>query len=78
MPGMGGYEVAMHLRERPELSEAVIVAVTGWGHEEYRRRSREVGFDLHLVKPVTARDLTAMLAELKPASDERYLTVTHT
>jgi PAS domain S-box-containing protein len=77
MPGMGGYEVAMRLRELPELSDAVIVAVTGWGHEEYRRRSREAGFDLHLVKPVMATDVRAVLAELKPASDELRLTVTH-
>ena len=62
---MDGYEVAMRLRERSECSKALIVAVTGWGHEEDRRRSREMGFDLHLVKPVTARDLRAMLADLK-------------
>ena len=40
------------------------MAVTGWGHEDDRRRSREMGFDLHLVKPVTARDLRAMLIDL--------------
>jgi len=77
MPGMDGYSVAARLREQSELSEAVIVAVTGWGHEEYRRRSREIGFDRHLVKPVTARDLKAMLAELERTSEKRYLTVTH-
>ena len=64
MTGMDGYEVAMRLRERPECSRALIVAVTGWGHEDDRRRSREMGFDLHLVKPVTARDLRAMLTDL--------------
>ena len=64
MTGMDGYEVAMRLRERPECSRALIVAVTGWGHEDDRRRSREMGFDLHLVKPVTARDLRAMLIDL--------------
>ncbi len=77
MPEMGGYEVATRLREKSELSEAVIVAVTGWGHEDYRRRSRETGFDLHLVKPVTARDLRAMLAELNSPSEKRHLKVTH-
>ena len=59
MAGMDGYEVAMRLREHPECSKALIVAVTGWGHEEDRRRSLAMGLDLHLVKPVTARDLRA-------------------
>jgi PAS domain S-box-containing protein len=69
MTGMDGYEVALRLRERSEGSQAQIVAVTGWGHEEDRRRSRELGFDMHLVKPVTARELRVLLADLrtKPA-----------
>jgi PAS domain S-box-containing protein len=66
MPGMDGYEVANRLRGRSECSRAVIVAVTGWGHEEDRRRSQEMGIDLHLVKPVTANDLKAMLPDLRP------------
>jgi len=73
MTGMDGYEVAMRLRERPECSRALIVAVTGWGHEEDRRRSRELGFDLHLVKPVTVRDLRTMLTDLKQKLDEHWL-----
>ena len=73
MTGMDGYEVAMRLRERSECSKALIVAVTGWGHEEDRRRSREMGFDLHLVKPVTARDLRAMLTDLKQKLQEHWL-----
>ena len=73
MTGMDGYEVAMRLRERTECSKALIVAVTGWGHEEDRRRSREMGFDLHLVKPVTARDLRAMLTDLKQKLQEHWL-----
>ena len=66
MTGMDGYEVAMLLRDRSECSRALIVAVTGWGHEEDRRRSREIGFDQHLVKPVTAKDLKALLTEHIP------------
>ena len=58
----GGDAVA---QTRPSCSGAQIVAVTGWGHEEDRRRSREMGFDLHLVKPVTAKDLKTLLADLK-------------
>ncbi len=73
MAGMDGYEVAMRLREHPDCSKALIVAVTGWGHEEDRRRSREMGFDLHLVKPVTARDLRQMLADLMPKLEKQSL-----
>ena len=73
MAGMDGYEVAMRLREHPECSKALIVAVTGWGHEEDRRRSREMGFDLHLVKPVTANDMRQMFADLKPKLEKQGL-----
>jgi two-component system CheB/CheR fusion protein len=73
MTGMDGYEVANRLRGRSECSRARIVAVTGWGHEEDRRRSREMGFDRHLVKPVMASDLRAMLADLEPQSAEEDL-----
>jgi PAS domain S-box-containing protein len=73
MAGMDGYEVAQRLREQSEFSEALIVAVSGWAQEEYRRRSRETGFDVHVVKPVTARDLRIMLADLKPKREKRWL-----
>jgi CheY-like chemotaxis protein len=66
MAGMDGYEVATRLRADPEHSGIMIVAVTGWGHEEDYRRSRAMGFDLHLVKPVTAKSLRGMLTDLKP------------
>ena len=66
MPRMDGYEVAMRLRANPECSGILIVAVTGWGHEDDHRRSRAMGFDLHLVKPVTAKSLKAMLADHTP------------
>ncbi len=67
---MDGYEVAMRLRQRHDLPDLVIVAVTGWAQEDYRRRSRETGFDRHLVKPVTAQELKAVLAELEPKSPD--------
>lgn len=73
MAGMDGYEVAMRLRDQPDCCKALIVAVTGWGHEEDRRRSRAMGFDLHLVKPVTARDLRQMFADLKPKLEKQGL-----
>ena len=54
LPGMDGYEVARRLRHSPEF-EGPLVALTGWGQEDDRRRSREAGFDAHLVKPVDVR-----------------------
>ncbi|HEY2155890.1 MAG TPA: ATP-binding protein, partial [Isosphaeraceae bacterium] len=62
LPGMDGYEVARRIRERPDASRAVLVAVTGYGREEDRLRSQEAGFDQHFVKPV---ELDALLAILQ-------------
>ncbi len=63
MPGMGGHEVAMKLRERPEMAHALLVALTGWGQDRDRRLSKEAGFDLHLVKPVAPETLGDILAQ---------------
>jgi PAS domain S-box-containing protein len=73
MAGMDGYDVAMRLRQRSECSSTLIIAVTGWGQDEDRRRSAEMGFDLHLVKPVAAKDLRALLADLRPKREEQRL-----
>ena len=51
LPGLDGFEVAKRLRQQPALQNAVLVAMTGYGQESDRRRSREAGFDHHLVKP---------------------------
>lgn len=61
MPGMNGLEVARRLRERNLQPRPFIVAVTGWGKEEDQLRSREAGFDLHLVKPVEEMRLLEVL-----------------
>jgi PAS domain S-box-containing protein len=66
MPGMDGYEVARRLRRDPALGGVVLVAVTGWGQEEDRRRSREAGFDNHLVKPVEPEAVQKLLAGAPP------------
>jgi CheY-like chemotaxis protein len=66
MPGMDGYEVARRMRAMAQLTGALIVAQTGWGQEEDRRRSREAGFDHHLVKPVDPAALEDLLARLPP------------
>src|SRR5262249_2324922 len=50
LPGMDGYELARNLREQGGLEHTVLVALTGWGQQEDRRRSASAGFDHHLVK----------------------------
>jgi CheY-like chemotaxis protein len=62
LPGMDGYEVARQLRGEPDLRTALLIAQTGYGQDEDRRRSREAGFDHHLVKPVDPDALRALLA----------------
>jgi CheY-like chemotaxis protein/two-component sensor histidine kinase len=61
MPGLNGYEVAHRMRSCPELADTWLVALTGWGLEQDRRRSDEAGFDHHLVKPVAAPALKELL-----------------
>ncbi len=64
MPRLNGYEAARRIREQPWGEAVVLVALTGWGQEEDRRRSAEAGFDPHLVKPVDPAALEALLAGL--------------
>jgi CheY-like chemotaxis protein len=52
LPGWDGYEVARRLRQMPSGNTIFLVALTGYGQPEDRRRATEAGFDLHLVKPV--------------------------
>jgi signal transduction histidine kinase len=66
LPGMDGYEVARRLLERPWRSEAVVVAVTGWGHVEDRERARLSGFDHHMTKPLDPQALDRILAGRAP------------
>jgi len=63
MPGMDGVELARRLRNDPELKDALLVALTGYGRDEDRQRSSEAGFDAHLVKPVDVPALNALLAQ---------------
>jgi PAS domain S-box-containing protein len=61
LPGMSGYTVAKRLRAIPELDAVTLIAMTGYGQEEDRKRSRDAGFDHHLVKPIDLAVLTALL-----------------
>ena len=64
MPGRSGYDVAAALRAMPGGGDALLVAVTGWGQPEDRRRTREAGFDQHLVKPPELPAIEAICREL--------------
>jgi PAS domain S-box-containing protein len=64
LPVMDGYELAGRLRQLPNLADARFVAVTGYGQENDRRKTKEAGFDEHLVKPVDIARLKALLAAL--------------
>ena len=68
MPGMDGYEVARRIRADFARRRIAIVALTGWGQEDDRRRARESGCDHHLTKPVEIATLQALLASLEPIS----------
>jgi len=64
MPGMDGYEVARRIRAQPWGRDATLVALTGWGQENDRKRSREAGFDTHCIKPLDLKRLSVLLASL--------------
>ncbi|MEX2157745.1 MAG: ATP-binding protein [Gemmatimonadales bacterium] len=63
LPGMDGNEVARRLRREPDSERILLVALTGYGRTEDRRRSRDAGFDSHLIKPVDLNALNALLAQ---------------
>jgi PAS domain S-box-containing protein len=67
MPGMTGYDVARQLRADPATAGLTLIAVTGWGQEEDRRRTRDAGFDHHLVKPVELDELMRILGATLPS-----------
>ena len=64
LPGMNGYDVAAHLRQIPELSGVALIAMTGYGQEDDRRRTADAGFSHHLVKPVDPAVLERVIAAI--------------
>ncbi len=62
LPGMDGYEVARQIRREPGGGRPFILAVTGYGQDEDKRRAREAGFDEHMTKPIDPDELRARLA----------------
>jgi len=61
LPVMDGYAVCQALRKEPGLNDAFLIAITGYGQEEDERRTRDVGFDAHLTKPVDLDDVERLL-----------------
>jgi PAS domain S-box-containing protein len=75
LPTIDGHETAKWIRQQPWGRDILLVAVTGWGHPEERRRSKEAGFDHHLVKPADPMMLADLIAapqaaQVRPSSDE--------
>lgn len=69
MPEMNGFEAAAEIRSQPWGASVMLIALTGWGQDEDKRRTREADFDRHWVKPVELRDLQALLAERERGQD---------
>jgi len=67
LPRLNGYEAAREIRRQEWGSETVLIALTGWGQQEDRQRSKDAGFDSHMVKPVDYERLIKQLDELAPA-----------
>ena len=62
LPGMDGYELARRLRAAPKTANVLLIALTGYGQADDRKRSKDAGFDYHMVKPADIRELNALLA----------------
>jgi len=73
LPKLNGYDACRRIREQPWGKAVVLIAVTGWGQDEDRRRSHEAGFDHHLVKPVDPQALMAMLARFNVGHENRFV-----
>ena len=65
LPGMDGFSVAQHIRRDPAFRRTLLVAVSGYGQDDHRVRSRQAGFDYHVVKPIGATMITQLLGTLR-------------
>jgi CheY-like chemotaxis protein len=70
MPGLDGIETARRIRAVPGRERLPMAAITGWGQESDRARTREAGFDWHLVKPLDPELLSRIVATLEPIHAE--------
>jgi CheY-like chemotaxis protein len=69
LPAIDGYLVAEHIRAHPENGRTMIVAVSGYGQEQDRLRSKSVGFDYHVVKPIDPAILASLIGSLRVTRD---------
>ena len=68
MPRMNGFDAARHIRKQPWGKNTLLVALTGWGQDDDKQRTKDAGFDHHLVKPAEPAKLRKLFADLpKPA-----------
>lgn len=65
MPRMDGHQAARVIRSQPWGKDILLVALTGWGQDEDKRRTKEAGFDYHLVKPAEPSEISRLLREMK-------------
>jgi CheY-like chemotaxis protein len=70
LPVMDGFELAQRLKEDPRLDGLILIAVTGYGQDVDRRRSRDAGFDGHLVKPVDVDVVDEMIRRMGSTADD--------
>ena len=70
LPGLDGYEVARRLRGRTPRKEMFLVALTGYGQPEDRRKALDAGFDTHIVKPIDPNHLSAIIASFPRCRQE--------
>jgi two-component system CheB/CheR fusion protein len=73
LPGMNGYQVAKQLRQHPEFSKTLLIAITGYGQDKDRRDSKEAGFDHHLIKPVEPDGLKQFLMVVDSDSESTVI-----
>jgi signal transduction histidine kinase/ActR/RegA family two-component response regulator len=71
LPGVDGYEVAREIRKLPNGERVLLMALTGWGQDEDRRRSKAAGFDQHLVKPIDSATLEELLGDMTASRANR-------
>ena len=72
MPRMNGFDVAKQLRALPRGGGIILVALTGWGQEHDQQRTREAGFDHHLLKPIDPAELAKLLAVPAARASSRF------
>ena len=71
LPRLDGFEACRRIREQPWGKQMLVIAITGWGQDVDRRKSQEAGFDHHLVKPVDARAIAALMSRRARRSRRR-------